>query len=902
MTKECPKCQANNPEDSKFCKECATPLPGIQDAIHTKTLETPIEELSTGSTFANRYQIIEELGKGGMGKVYKVLDKETKEKIALKLIKPDIASDKQTIERFRNELTTARKIGHRNVCRMYDLNKEKDSYYITMEYVSGGDLKRFIRRSKRLDTGTALSIAIQICSGLEEAHNLGIIHRDLKPNNIMIDDNGNARIMDFGIARTVKGKSITGSGVMIGTPEYMSPEQVEAKEVDQRSDIYSLGIIMYEMLTGRLPFEGDTPLSIAIQHRSDTPKNPRDFNAQIPENLSTTILKCLEKEKEARYQTANELLSILAQIEQCVPTTERTTPRTKPITSKEITVHFTLKKILIPILTLFLAVAVVLVLFVRKGPTLDPNRVVVDVFENQTGDSDLDKIGLMATDWISQGLLGTGLVSVASLPPIGATEDVQESKNRLHFLAKETGAGKVISGKYFLQGEDIQFHAEIFNTQKENLERILEPVSGPAANLIEAIELLQQQVMGELATLLDKKISEAMGWQEKPPTYEAYLEYLEGLQAFNRAEYKKSIEFFSRALDLDPDFTYVLVSITAAYLNSQDFKNVESCVEKLNKSLDKLSPVNRIRVDYFGAFLKGNLEDAYNATRQIALVEKTQKRYYGLANNAIRINRPKEAVEILEKLNPNIGYLKGWVHYWTVLTVAHHMLGNHKKELKAARKGRKQYPEDIRAFENEARALAALGRMKEINNLIDKSLSLPPQIQSPFQIMLVTGQELRVHGYKEASLQVLERAVKWLESRTEEESRTRSHRYRLGRVLYEAERWEEAQGIFEGLHNEFPDNIYYLGYLGSIAARKEDKENALRISSLLESIDRPYIFGSSTFYRACIASILGEKDNAVRLLREAFSEGWNYRWLHPVTDFEPLRDYKPFQEFMKPKK
>jgi len=229
---KCPKCQHENPDNTGFCGKCGARLHSPEGVDVTKTAETPKEELSTGVTFAGRYQIIEELGKGGMGRVYKVLDKETKEKIALKLIKPDIAADKKTVERFRNELTSARKISHKNVCRMYDLGKEEGSYFITMEFVPGEDLKSFIRRAAPLSTARTLSIAKQVCEGLTEAHQLGVVHRDLKPQNIMIDKQGNVRSMDFGIARSVQSKRITGEGVMIGTPDYMSPEQVDGKEVD----------------------------------------------------------------------------------------------------------------------------------------------------------------------------------------------------------------------------------------------------------------------------------------------------------------------------------------------------------------------------------------------------------------------------------------------------------------------------------------------------------------------------------------------------------------------------------------------------------------------------------------------------------------------------------------------
>jgi serine/threonine protein kinase len=203
-------------------------------SVHTKTLESPKEELTTGSTFSDRYQIIEELGKGGMGRVYKVNDTEIKEKVALKLLKPEIASDEKTIERFRNEIRLARKVAHKNVGRMFDLGKAEGTYFITMEYVSGQDLKGLIRQTGKLTTETILSIAKQLCEGLKEAHRHGVVHRDLKPSNIMIDKDGSVRIMDFGIARSLKAKGLTGSGVMIGTPEYMSPEQAEAKDVDHR--------------------------------------------------------------------------------------------------------------------------------------------------------------------------------------------------------------------------------------------------------------------------------------------------------------------------------------------------------------------------------------------------------------------------------------------------------------------------------------------------------------------------------------------------------------------------------------------------------------------------------------------------------------------------------------------
>jgi len=330
-------------------------------------------ELTTGSVFAGRYQIIEELGHGGMGRVYRALDRKINEEVALKLIKPEIASEKKVLERFASELKIARKIAHKNVGRMYHLSEDKGTHYITMEYVRGEDLKRMIRMSKQLSIATAVGVAKQIMEGLAEAHRLGIVHRDLKPGNIMIDREGDARIMDFGIARLLSAKGITGVGVAVGTPDYMSPEQVEGKEVDGRADIYSLGIILYEMVTGRVPFEGDTPYSVGYKHKNEQPFSPKAINPQVPEDLSGLILRCLEKPPDKRFQTADELRVELEKIEKSLPTTAKRTPVPKgtSLTSREITIKFTARKLIVPglaFIALMAAVSLAIVFLPHRAP------------------------------------------------------------------------------------------------------------------------------------------------------------------------------------------------------------------------------------------------------------------------------------------------------------------------------------------------------------------------------------------------------------------------------------------------------------------------------------------------------------------------------------------------------
>jgi serine/threonine protein kinase len=340
----CPECRTENPADSRFCAHCAASLKEESG----RTVKAATFEIVRGDLFAERYEIIEPLGQGGMGKVFKAYDRKVGEVVALKLIRPEISVNDKAIERFKNELKFARKISHRNVCRMHDIGEEGFFRYITMEYVAGEDLKRFIRRAGTLSAGKAIHIARQVVEGLAEAHRLGVVHRDLKPQNIMIDQDGNARIMDFGIARFADAEGMTGSGVMIGTPEYMSPEQAELKDVDTRADIYSLGVVLYEMTSGKVPFEGETPLSIAMKHKTEKPKDVREINPQVPPGLAAIISKCMEKSRENRFQSAEELIAELDRVEKELSTGERVVVGKNVGNTKEITASLKVKKFAFP--------------------------------------------------------------------------------------------------------------------------------------------------------------------------------------------------------------------------------------------------------------------------------------------------------------------------------------------------------------------------------------------------------------------------------------------------------------------------------------------------------------------------------------------------------------------------
>jgi len=604
MTNKCPKCQTDNPSDSKYCKECATSLPSPGQAGVTKTIEAPKEELTRGTTFADRYEIIEELGKGGMGKVYRVEDTELKQEIALKLIKPEISADKKTIERFRNELKIARNIRHKNVCGMYDLGEKEGTYFITMEYVRGEDLKNLIRKMGQLSAGQAITIAKQVCDGLGEAHRLGVVHRDLKPQNIMIDTEGDARIMDFGIARSLEAKGITGAGVMIGTPEYMSPEQVEGKEVDQESDIYSLGIILYEMVTGRVPFEGDTPFTIGMKHKGEMPQNPKELNTQISDDLNNVILRCLEKDKEKRFQSVGELRSEFENIESGIPTTEKAIPARKPLTSREITVQFSLKKLFIPALigvVIIIAAIVIWQLLPQKEAISVPSGkplLAVMYFENNTGDESLDHWRKMIPGLVIADLTQSKYIEVLSgeklysiLSDLNQVDAKSYSSDILKQVAAKGRANHILVGNFAKAGESIRINVTLQNARTEKTVGS-EGVEGKG---VESIFSMIDELTGKIKTnlkLSDEEIASDIDRDVGAITTsspEAYRYYMEGRDYHNAGEGRKSIQSMEQATAIDPEFAMAYRSMAMTYNNYGYESAKKKYLQKAFELTDRLS-------------------------------------------------------------------------------------------------------------------------------------------------------------------------------------------------------------------------------------------------------------------------------------------------------------------------
>lgn len=276
--------------------------------------QMPTTFLNIASALESRYQVLRELGRGGMGIVFQAQDKQLNEQVAIKILSPLLSNNQEGLARLQREVSAARRVTHPNVIRIHDISELNGLHFVSMEYFQGQSLKEYLRQNGAASTVSGYNIASQICDGLEAAHRQGVIHRDLKSQNVIINSAGQLKIIDFGLAHTAHLEGMTATGLILGTPEYMSPEQVSGKKVDERADIYSMGIILFELFTGKVPFTGDSAIAVGFRQLKEDPPVPSSLNPQIPEELDAIILKALHKEPLQRYRSVGDLKQALERV------------------------------------------------------------------------------------------------------------------------------------------------------------------------------------------------------------------------------------------------------------------------------------------------------------------------------------------------------------------------------------------------------------------------------------------------------------------------------------------------------------------------------------------------------------------------------------------------------------
>jgi serine/threonine protein kinase/tetratricopeptide (TPR) repeat protein len=526
--------------------------------------------LQIGEILAGRYEILELLGEGGMGAVYKAQDRELDRPVALKLIRPELASNPDMLARFKQELLLSRQVTHKNVIRIYDLGDADGVKFISMEFVAGHDLRALIREEKKFTPAAAVEVMRQVCQALEAAHGVGVIHRDLKPQNIMREESGRIVVMDFGLARTLDGDGMTQTGALVGTMEYMSPEQALGQELDQRSDIFTAGLILYELLTGKTPFKAESTLASLIKRTQERAAPVSDHDGSITDTLTGIVQKCLERDRSLRYQSATELLQALDSWDgKRAAATLNFYPNLKPW-GQSIPWH---------IVTGVLTALVLAVLgFIFRGKLFPENKaagatvsLAILPFRNASGDPSLDWLGaslahMLSTDVGQSARLRTvsqdrlhQVLSDLRVPPNSSLEPTT-----LRRVSEFSKADTLVWGQFVRSGGQIRIDAMVQDLKHDRSDAI-KIDSVDEKDIPGAVDRLAAAVRSKLAFSSDVlKELKASSFEPSSHSAAALREYNQGIQFLRNGNNLEAVQALQAATKDDPDFALAYARLAEA--------------------------------------------------------------------------------------------------------------------------------------------------------------------------------------------------------------------------------------------------------------------------------------------------------------------------------------------------
>jgi eukaryotic-like serine/threonine-protein kinase len=613
---ECPQCHFSNPPGSIRCVKCSTdfgtsadspprgaahapPNPLSDETGVTSELTVLHPTLKPGSVLGGRYEILELLGQGGMGAVFKAKDRELDRLIALKVIRPELASHPEILRRFKQELILARKVTHKNVIRIFDLGETDGVKFISMEYVDGRDLKTLLKQRGKFSPNEAASIISQICLALDAAHTEGVIHRDLKPQNILMHGQGRITVMDFGIARSTETPGLTQTGLLVGTLDYMSPEQAKGEEVDARSDLFALGIVFYELLTGEIPFRADTALGTLLKRTQERVRPPIESDSSIPRAVSDVVVRCLEIDPRNRYQSALEILQDLE---------SRSGPRIGAKTLRLRLVETLTPRWIAPAIAVFsMAIVLAVVGFLLRAKLLSragseghappPMSLAILPFRNATGDPALDWLGPSLPGMLNADVGQSAYVRTVSSDRVSEIlRDLQLSTNSnfdpgtLRRIAEFTSADRVLWGQYLKFGEQVRIDATLRDLKSDRTVS-LKTEAPNEKELPQAIADLAKSVQQNLALPSDI-LKDLQGKALKPSTNSiaALRYYNEGLQLDRQGKHLEAQKKFEASTRDDPEFALAYSKLAQTYASLGYDNQAETFSGKAVDLSEKLPP------------------------------------------------------------------------------------------------------------------------------------------------------------------------------------------------------------------------------------------------------------------------------------------------------------------------
>jgi serine/threonine protein kinase/tetratricopeptide (TPR) repeat protein len=681
----------------------------------------------------SHYRILEKLGEGGMGVVYKAQDTKLDRLVAIKFLPQHLTSDSLEKERFVHEAKTASALNHPNITTVYEIDEFEEQMFIAMEYCEGETLKRIIEK-ETLSVKRVLDIGIQICEGLAMAHEKGIVHRDIKSDNIMLTPRGQAKIMDFGLAKLKGAAKLTTAGTTLGTAAYMSPEQASGDKVDQRSDIFSLGVVLYEMVTGHLPFKGDHQAAIIYSIINEPPEPLARYKADVPEALQRTVDKALRKDVGTRYQSAADVMADLKELQQ--------ESVTQAILSGKSGYRVSWKKRPKPILTtgVILLAAVILVagyFVLRPSQTTETsgikmttgtvwqNSIAVLPFRDFSANKDQEYFCDGMTDAIIGKLSGLGDLKVISM---SSTMRYKGSDRDIKKIGQELDVNTVLEGSIQKEDERVRVSAQLINVANDahlwsqTYDRELESIFAIQDDISQAIvDVMKIRLLGEDRTSFAKRYTESV---------EAYNAYVQGRFLWNKRTEEhlmKAIEYFQKAVELDPNYALAYAGLADAYsvLPSNIGYPVEEALPKAKEAAGRALELDE------------NLAEAH-ASSGLALkiageFEEAEKEY-------------------LRSIELNPGY--AYAHYWYSLLLDD--VGRDEEGLKELEIAFDLDPLSVVILTNLARKKGMSGDWSKAEELIGRAVEIEPSRGATYAVY---GAGLRRVGRTEEAIQVYAKAI-----------------------------------------------------------------------------------------------------------------------------------------------